>query len=153
MGETVMEKCRTTLLLAGPHAKGHLTCLKTPLSLVRQNWALSPMSLWPSLSEETCWDPTQTHELRQDITGTYFFLFLFFKYFFGLWWLYWLYSTEMTGKRVRERGSDMQKRDPDLDSNPGPLQWGQSLCTWDARSTTWAKRCPHLFFKVPLTDP
>ena len=33
--------------------------------------------------------------------------------------------------------SDTQQRDPGLDSNPRLLQWGQSLCTWDARSTHW----------------
>lgn len=30
----------------------HGTCLKTPLFLVQRNLALSPMSLWPSFSEE-----------------------------------------------------------------------------------------------------
>ena len=28
------------------------------------------------------------------------------------------------------------------DSNPGRLQWGQSLCRWDACSTNWAKQPP-----------
>ena len=33
-----------------------------------------------------------------------------------------------------------EQRDPGWD--PGPLQRGQSLCTWDTRSTHQAKRCP-----------
>ena len=35
----------------------------------------------------------------------------------------------------RERGSDSQQRAPGRDSNPGPLQRGQSLCTWDTLPT------------------
>ena len=39
---------------------------------------------------------------------------------------------DMTGKRGRERGSDMQQRDPGWESNPGPLQspgTGGAHCT------------------------
>ena len=36
----------------------------------------------------------------------------------------------------RERG-DTQQRAPGRDSTWGPLQWRQSLCTCDARSTNW----------------
>ena len=46
------------------------------------------------------------------------------------------------GNRLRERGSDMQQRAPGRDSNLGLLQWGQSLCTWDACSTDGAPLCP-----------
>ena len=41
-----------------------------------------------------------------------------------------------------ERGSDTQQRTPGWDSNPELLQQGQSLCTWDAYSTNWAKLHP-----------
>ena len=52
-------------------------------------------------------------------------------------------------QRWQEGGGDMQQRVPGLDSNMGPLQRGQSLCTWDARSTNWANVRPenlHLWF-------
>ena len=48
-------------------------------------------------------------------------------------------AEEMTGNRMREGGSHRQQRAPGQDSNPGPLQRGQSLCTQDACSTNWAK--------------
>ena len=48
-------------------------------------------------------------------------------------------AEDMTGNREREGGSDMHQRDPGRESNPGPLQ---SLGTWDARSTHWAKWHP-----------
>ena len=50
----------------------------------------------------------------------------------------------MTGNRVRERERERerwaytQQSVPGRDSNQGPLQWGQSLCTWDTHSTNWA---------------
>ena len=52
-------------------------------------------------------------------------------------------AGEVAGNRMRERGRDTQQRAPGWKSNPGPLQRGQSLCTWDARSTNWAKRRPN----------
>lgn len=46
----------------------------------------------------------------------------------------------MTVNRMRERErSDTQQRGQGRDSNPGPLQKGQSPRIWDARSTNWAK--------------
>ena len=52
-------------------------------------------------------------------------------------------AEDMTGNRERERGSDTQQRDQGWKSNPGPLQ---SLGTWAARSTHWAKRHPKSLF-------
>ena len=46
---------------------------------------------------------------------------------------------DTTLNRERERGSDMQQRDPGRESNPGPLQ---SLGTWDAHSTHRAEQHP-----------
>ena len=65
-----------------------------------------------------------------------YYYYLFFLAFYGF-----IDSTaeDMTGNRERERGSDTQQRDPGRESNPGLLQ---SLSTWDARSTHWAKRRP-----------
>ena len=40
---------------------------------------------------------------------------------------------------MRERGSDTQQSDPGRESNPGPLQRGQSLGTWDAALPTELK--------------
>lgn len=49
-------------------------------------------------------------------------------------------DCDMTVNRMRERErSDTQQRGPGRDSNPGPLQKGQSPRIWDARSTNWAK--------------
>ena len=45
----------------------------------------------------------------------------------------------LTGNGTRER-SDMQQRGREL--NPGPLQQGQSLCTWDATLPTELKGTP-----------
>ena len=47
-------------------------------------------------------------------------------------------------ERERKRGTDMQQRTQGWDSNPGPLQRGQSLCTWDACSINWTKQRPKL---------
>ena len=66
---------------------------------------------------------------------------IFFKVFVGLLWLS-RSDEDLIGNKMRERGSDMQQRDPGLESNLGPLQRGQSLCTWDARSTHRAKQHP-----------
>ena len=38
-------------------------------------------------------------------------------------------AEEVTGNRMRELGSDRQRRDLGQESNPGLLQRGQSLCT------------------------
>lgn len=38
-------------------------------------------------------------------------------------------DEELTGNRMRERGSDMQPRDPGRESNPSLLQRGHSLST------------------------
>ena len=56
--------------------------------------------------------------------------------FFSIFLTRWQYRKiwQETG---RERGSNMQQRDPDQESNLGPLQ---SLSTWDVRFTNWAKR-------------
>ena len=51
-------------------------------------------------------------------------------------------AEEVTGNRVKESVSDMQQRGPGWESNPGLLQRGQSLCTWDTCSTHWAKWQP-----------
>ena len=43
-------------------------------------------------------------------------------------------AEDMTGNRMRERGSEEpQARTP-------AQGWGQNLCTWDSCSTNWAKR-------------
>ena len=66
---------------------------------------------------------------------------IIYMYFFGAFLSIIQRTAEATtGIRVRERGSDTQQRASGWNSNPGPLQRGQSLCTWDARSTNWAKR-------------
>ena len=44
-------------------------------------------------------------------------------------------SEVVTRDRMRDKGSDTQQRAPVQNSNPDPLQQGQSLCTWDAHST------------------
>lgn len=64
----------------------------------------------------------------------------FFKYIF--WPLGFIDRTaeHMTGTDW-ERGGGA----PGRDSDPGPLQWGQSLCSWDARSTHWAERRPETY--------
>lgn len=81
----------------------------------------------------------------------------FFKHIF---WAFWLLLTEQLKsdrKQVEiERGSDMQQRAPGGESNLGPLQRGQSLCTWDARSTNWAKwrpqeGCPSDYSNITAT--
>ena len=61
-------------------------------------------------------------------------------------------AEDMTGNKEREGGSDTQQRDPCRKSNPGPLQ---SLGTWDAHSTHWAKRRPtrSSFSGVSIADP
>ena len=43
---------------------------------------------------------------------------------------------------------DTQQRARGQESNPGPLQRGRSLCTWDACSTTWAKRRPDFLLEM-----
>ena len=59
---------------------------------------------------------------------------VFFKFFFFLLWLYWQNSW---------RGNKKQEREGERHAAKGPrLQQGQSLCTWDACSTNWAKRRP-----------
>ena len=83
-------------------------------------------------------------------TWRHFFIFIFFfeflKVFFGPFGLLIGKLKTWTGNRIKERGSDMQQRAPGWESNPDPLQWWQSLCTWDACSTNWAKRAPEAFF-------
>ena len=68
------------------------------------------------------------------------------KVFFLVFWpLYGFVDSsaeDVTGNRIRERGSNTQQRAPGWESNPAPLQQGQCLCTWDACSTHWAKQCP-----------
>ena len=72
------------------------------------------------------------------VTWSHFFIFLFdiFFPFIGL-----IDSTaeDVTGNGMRETCS---KGRPGHDSNLGPPQRGQSLCTWDACSPNWAKRRP-----------
>ena len=51
-------------------------------------------------------------------------------------------AEDMIGNRMKERGSDTRQTTPRPELNPGPLQWGRSLCTWDSCSTNWAKRPP-----------
>ena len=42
-----------------------------------------------------------------------------------------------------DRTAENLDRKQEWESNLGPLQRGQSLCTWDACSTNWAKRRPY----------
>lgn len=62
----------------------------------------------------------------------------------------WLVFVEQLKKndrnRVRERGTYMQQRAPVQDSNPGPLQRGQSLCIWDAALPTDLNATPSISF-------
>ena len=76
-----------------------------------------------------------------------FFVFLIFLWPFGF---IDRIAEDMTGKRLRkrERGSDKQQRAPGRDSKTGPLQQGQSLCTWNACSTHSSKQRPTSMFKV-----
>ena len=60
-------------------------------------------------------------------TSTFFFFLGLFMALFGS------SAEEVTGHRMRERGSDTQRPKPGVE--PGLLQWGRSLCAWDARST------------------
>ena len=74
---------------------------------------------------------------------------IFYALFFFFWPLYGFIDSsaeEMTENRMRERGSDRQQRAPGRDSNPGPLQRGQSICTLDACPTNCAKQCPLCLF-------
>ena len=65
----------------------------------------------------------------------------FLKYtFFGL--LALLTEQLKTCQETGWEGSDKQQRAPSRDSNLGPLQRGQSLCTWDTCSIHWAKQRP-----------
>lgn len=58
------------------------------------------------------------------------------KYFFS--WLYWKDSLR-DDKKWDEREDEWYAANGHrLDSNPGPLQRGQSCRTWDAHSTNWA---------------
>ena len=65
-----------------------------------------------------------------------------------LWFIYFFYTSiaqyswRYIGHRMREGGCDTWQRAPGRDLNPGPLQRGQSSCTWDTCSTSWAKRRP-----------
>ena len=45
----------------------------------------------------------------------------FFLYFFAFYGFIDRTVEDMTENRDRERGSDTQQRDPDRESNPGPL--------------------------------
>ena len=52
----------------------------------------------------------------------------------------------MCNRKQDERGgSDTQQRAPGRESNPGPLQQGQSLCMWDAALQTELNDAP-LFY-------
>ena len=53
-------------------------------------------------------------------------------------------TAEDLDRKQREGGSDTQQNDPGQESNPGPLQRGQSPCTGDTWSTNWAERHPLL---------
>ena len=69
--------------------------------------------------------------------------FFFFRYVFcPLYGFIDRTTLEMTGNRMRERGTHLQQRVPGWDSNPGPLQQGQILCTWEACSASWTKQHP-----------
>ncbi len=65
-------------------------------------------------------------------------IFLLWKIFFGLLYLYFLdrAAEEQTGKRGEREGSACSCHK--VESNPGPLQRGHSLCMWGACSTDWA---------------
>ncbi len=52
-------------------------------------------------------------------------------------------AEEWTGNRG-ERGGMTCSKGPQVESNPGPLLRGHSLCIWGACSTEWAP-CFHLF--------
>ena len=70
-----------------------------------------------------------------------------FSFFFCLFIYFWPFMALLIEQlkiwqEERERGSDTQQRDPGRELNPGPLQ---SLGTWDARSTHWAKWRPKFF--------
>ena len=69
--------------------------------------------------------------------------YLLLKFFLSIFFLAFIVSTakQMTGNRMRERGGS--------DSDLGPLQRGQSLCTWDTCATNWAEQHPTVgVFKV-----
>lgn len=54
-----------------------------------------------------------------------------------------LFMALLIGQQIRqERGGWHAAKGHRSDSNPGSLQWGQSLCTWDIHCTSWASGCP-----------
>lgn len=72
-----------------------------------------------------------------------FFCFLKKKYFWGF-GFYWQNNWRQDRKQVWGVGGDMQQRAPRPGHKPG------ALCTWDARSTHWAKRRPYRFNKCVI---
>lgn len=84
-----------------------------------------------------------------------FYVYRFSKIFFlAFVWLYWSERdvTEMSADRGRERG-ETRSKGPRAQSNPGPLKRGQSICTWDARSTNWTEWRPILCLMLSTNKP
>ena len=74
------------------------------------------------------------------------------RHFFFLAFGFFIDKTVEDRKQVEREGQWRTAKGPRLDSNPGPLQRGQSLCRWDACSTCWPKQCPRFMFEVRNTE-
>ena len=63
-------------------------------------------------------------------------------FFFGFCMALLIGPLQRDGWKRGERGGMMCSKGPRPNPNPGSLQWQQSLCTWETRSTNWANGCP-----------
>ena len=110
---------------------GEVSCPRTQLTRQESN---RPSKHRPTRS--TTWvmvTTSQENEMCIFLSCYSLVIFIYWPFYFGL-LLFTELVQEMTGNVLRGG-----QRAPGRDLNPGLLQWGQSLCTRDARSTNWAK--------------
>lgn len=90
------------------------------------------LNLFSSLSSKGLDSPPQTRARHAQrpvglLAGFRYELFFFKHSFWPLYAFIHRTAQDMSGNRMRQRGSDMQRRDPGRDSNLGPLHMGLPL--------------------------